>query len=198
MDSLIIEFLKDKIPFLACIAVLIALSLCALIVGYIRNRIKELAVQRKCKVQICVTAIFILVILLLLYFSNEINIWIVIGISAAILAILFVIWWFTFHLTPITYFYIKKYLKLYKHGYVFEKLERIRKKPFYIFTVTDKLQFAIIQYRYFILATDYKSAYDVLSKMSELNLLDKERAGINSRILFTLYNLGAFSADKTS
>lgn len=194
MDGLILDYLKEKIPFLACIAVLIALSICAGVITHFKNKIKELAVQRKCIFQIAVTAVIVLAILLLLYFSNKIDIWIIATVCPALLLACFVIWWFTFHLPPLAYFYIRKYKKLYQKGYVFEKLEEIRKRPCFIVTVTGKLKFAVIQYGYFIWASDFKSAYEVLFEVSKLNLLDKERSGINSRITFTLYRLGAFSA----
>ena len=47
MDGLILDYLKEKIPFLACIAVLIALSICAGVITNFKNKIKELPVQRK-------------------------------------------------------------------------------------------------------------------------------------------------------
>lgn len=194
MGDLILEQIKGKIPFLACLAVLIALSIGAGVITHVKNKIKEVAVQRKCIFQIVATAVIVLAILFIFYFSNKINKWIIVGVCTALVAVCFIIWWFTFHLPPLAYLHIRKYKKLYKQGYVYEKLEEIRKRPCYIVTLTGKLKFAIMQYGYFIWAGDYKSAYEVLFNVLRSNLLKKERSEINSRITFTLYCLGAFSA----
>ena len=89
---------------------------------------------------------------------------------------------------------LKRYDNLLKKGYVYENLDYFNRGHWYLFTSLLKVQYAVLQARYFVEANDYDKAYEALLKIPDNYLYDDEKEAKNKKKAMILAFMGAVNS----